>query len=165
MRRFLLSLGLFMLLCAPASAGTLFPPTGAVANASGVLACAADTTLVWSANDNGRLECVSTSQMVTIPNCSAGTMLIGISNGAATCIPVPKPTLTCFNVASTGSFNGTGPNAVCPAGSVIVSAGCQPGTNGDVTAVGASSSNNSAYCSGDSPTGTVEIYALCCRLD
>ncbi len=80
MSRFFLSLGLFVFLCVPAMAGNLFPPDNIGANPNAP--CPNNQTLKWTGNS---LVCADPSPGVTISNCPAGQVLVGISNGAPQC--------------------------------------------------------------------------------
>lgn len=98
----LLSLG-----CFSAQAGQLFPPKN-VAGAG--KDCPANTSLVWSTSgDEGHVDCISTSSMVTVPTCAAGHSVVGVKDGVATCVStssmVSIPTCP-SGQAITGIING-----------------------------------------------------------
>ncbi len=196
MCRFLLSLGLFILLCAPALAGTLFPPknsfsvTDPITGVSTV-SCAANTSLVWSTEDGGCLKCMSTSEMVTIPNCPAGKVFSGITNGVPVCTDMSKVTIpncpegqvlkgisngvatcvsmtalsSCVSVASNGGGWAPAATASCPGGYTLTGGSCNMYRGGDGREISprtCSPSGNGYYCA-EGNSGNCVAIATCCK--
>lgn len=87
-----------------AQAGQLFPPK----NVDQKKSCPAGTTLVWSTvGDEGHVDCISTTSMVTVASCPAGQVMAGITNGVPVCVAQSGGggDVDCFN----GGIGGTVP--------------------------------------------------------
>ncbi len=120
-------LALLLLACwgaGDSQAGVLFPPYGTVGAAK---TCPTGKTFLRWTGDT--VECGKVNDEVTVASCGSGQMLVGITNGAANCIPIPKPTL---GPVQTFHFGDQGWSLLnCPNGYVMTGAGgwANTGTN------------------------------------